>query len=251
MPLYPLCISRSRDVLNASDDAIGPPIMRWSLAGELACAFVEAKEGGLKAVQHAAALEAIHRRIDVLPMRFGAAMDDESEIRSMLQERGGDLLDRLDRLDGACEMALRITLPDSTSVRNRHETPHHCNGGACGDASQESTLTYLEHRRAPIGSRMPTTRLPPSLSSDSYCGCKAPSATGAGCRLRRRAWCDLPFSSNETKGRRFAAGWRVLARSVRQRVGLSSDLGRRTALCERVSSSVPPSLWKMYPFTGR
>ena len=145
---------------NASDDAIGPPAVQWHGAGELACAFVEAKQGGLKPAQHAAALEAIHRRIAALPMRFGATLADESEIRSMLQQRGGELLDCLDRLDGTCEIGLRITLPGSTSGRNRcvpllRGSSAECKplpGAACkqaaADDGEKCALAYLERRRS-------------------------------------------------------------------------------------------------------
>ena len=93
-------------------------------------------------------------------MRFGTAMGDESEIRSMLQERSGELLDRLDNLDGACEMGLRITLPPSTSDGNRcvpliRRSSAECNplpGTACKQAvahgDEKRTMAYLERRRS-------------------------------------------------------------------------------------------------------
>jgi len=160
MPLYPLCISRSRDVPSASDDVIGPPAVQWCGVGELACAFVEAKQGSFKPAHHAAALEAIHRHAGALPMRFGTALGDESEIRSMLQERSGELLDRLDRLDGACEMGLRITLPDSMSDGDRRVPPLRRSSVECnplpGTAGKQAVahggekgaLAYLERRRS-------------------------------------------------------------------------------------------------------
>ena len=73
MPLYPLCISRSRDVPNASDErgrTAGRPMEPRGRAG---LRVRRGPVGGFKPLQHAAALEAIHRRIGVLPMRFGAA----------------------------------------------------------------------------------------------------------------------------------------------------------------------------------
>jgi hypothetical protein len=129
MPLYPLCIIRSRDVPSASEEeAIGCPAVEWSCDGELACAFVEAPHDGFQPLQHAAALEAIYRRVGVLPMRFGAAMHDESEIRSLLQTRRDELLERLDRLAGTCEFGLRITLPAPVSSHVR-QTPGRPVGG--------------------------------------------------------------------------------------------------------------------------
>ena len=95
MPLYPLGISRRRDVPSVPKQAAGSVDMRWSLAGELACAFIDAPHQAVPPMLHAAALDAIHRRICVLPVRFGVALHDENEIRSMLQDRHDELLDHL------------------------------------------------------------------------------------------------------------------------------------------------------------
>ena len=111
MPLYPLGISRSRDVPSVPRQDAGAVNMRWSLAGELACAFIDAPHQAVPPMLHATALEAIHRRICVLPVRFGVALRDEAEIRALLQERRHELLDHLSRLDWTCEMGLRITPP--------------------------------------------------------------------------------------------------------------------------------------------
>ena len=129
MPLYPLGISRRRDVPSVPKQAAGAIDMRWSLAGELACAFIDAPHQAVPPMLHAAALDAIHRRICVLPVRFGVALRDEAEIHSLLQDRRHELLDHLGRLDRTCEMGLRIALPtDETSGRRcpppRTQSPH-------------------------------------------------------------------------------------------------------------------------------
>ena len=136
MPLYPLGISRSRDVPNVPKQASGSVDMRWSLGGELACAFIDAPHRAIPPMLHATALEAIHRRICVLPVRFGLALRDEAEIQSMLENRGGELLETLDRLDHTCEIGLRIAAADSPETK------------IAVPARPQSPLDYIEHRRS-------------------------------------------------------------------------------------------------------
>jgi hypothetical protein len=95
----------------------GPADVRWSQVGELACALIETAHDSLEPLQHAAMLGAIHHHMGVLPMRCGMAVHDEAEIHAMLQDRRGELLERLAWLDGACEMALRITCPSPCAMR--------------------------------------------------------------------------------------------------------------------------------------
>jgi hypothetical protein len=111
MPLYPLGISRRCDAFHVAEETAAEfGKISWHYSGELACAVVEAPHDAFRPMQHAAALESIHRRICVLPLRSGTAMHDQAEIHCLLQNHSQDLLERLDRLDGASEMALRITL---------------------------------------------------------------------------------------------------------------------------------------------
>lgn len=118
MPLFPVGISRNRDVSSLSAKlAAGTDDVRWSLSGELACAYVDAPHDGLKPMHHAAALDAIHRRICVLPVRPGMALHDETEIRALLDRHHHEFLDRLSRLDWTCEMELRITVPGQPRKR--------------------------------------------------------------------------------------------------------------------------------------
>ena len=111
MPLYPLGISRRRDVPSVPKQAAGSVDVRWSLAGELACAFIDAPHQAVPPMLHATVLDAIHRRICVLPVRFGLALRDETEIHSLLQDRRHELLDHLSRLDWTCEMGVQIAPP--------------------------------------------------------------------------------------------------------------------------------------------
>ena len=131
MSLYPLGISRSRDLPRLAEQSTrgggvwhphipptpGQVAVRWVLADKLAGAVIDAPQAPPKPLEHAAALDAIHRRICVLPMRFGTVPRDEAEIRSLLETWHRDLLQRLDRLDGTCEMGLRIALLKCPTVQ--------------------------------------------------------------------------------------------------------------------------------------
>jgi hypothetical protein len=143
VPLYPLGISRRRDVPSVPKQAAGSIDMRWSLAGELACAFIDAPHDAIQPKLHAAALDAIHRRICVLPVRFGVALSNETEICSLLQDRSQELLDHLGRLDSTCEMGLRIAPPATVSLGC--PLPKTQFGGT---SSRQSPLEYIEQRRA-------------------------------------------------------------------------------------------------------
>ena len=57
VPLYPLGISRCRDVPSVPTQAAGAIDMRWSLTEELACAFIDAPHHAVPPMLHAAALE--------------------------------------------------------------------------------------------------------------------------------------------------------------------------------------------------
>ena len=111
MPLYAIGIIRSQDV----PLAVASPA-DWFIDDKLACACSEAPQGHFTPMQHAAALEMIHRRVSVLPMRFGTVVDDEKELGALLLSRRDEFLDGLGRIDGACEMDLRIAIPNGASV---------------------------------------------------------------------------------------------------------------------------------------
>ena len=142
MPLYPLGICRGEDLQRVPEQiAAGAASVRWSHVEELACAVIDARANALKPIQHAAAIEAIHRCVCVLPMRFGTIAHDEAEIRDLLQPRRGELLERLNRLEGTCEMAIRITSGSPQNIaRDESSQGFH--------AATSSASNYLEQRRA-------------------------------------------------------------------------------------------------------
>ena len=106
MPLYLLGISRCRDVPRLPGD-----LVRWVTAGDLAAAVSGPQPSPPEPAAHASTLAAIHRHIGVLPLRFGVAAADDGGVRTLLQKRRGELASALDRLEGTCEMGLRIWLP--------------------------------------------------------------------------------------------------------------------------------------------
>ena len=149
--------------------------MRWSRAGELACAFIDAPHERLQAPAPRAALEAIHRRTCVLPVRFGVAVRDEAEIHALLQARRGELLDRLEKLDGACEMGLRITLCTEENAGGQAR-PLHVPANGCRHTWSSVAPT--------IGRRMPPRNWSGRWSGSFSGGCKARTASGESCRPR-------------------------------------------------------------------
>jgi hypothetical protein len=149
MPLYPLGISRRRDVPSVPKQAAGSVDVRWSLAGELACAYIDAPHHAIPAMLHATVLGAIHRRISVLPVRFGATLRDESEIRSLMEQRSGDLLDQLGRLDRTCEMGLQIAAPPPAGQHQLAPVAHSPPKAAiAGTSEPPSALEYIAARRS-------------------------------------------------------------------------------------------------------
>ena len=145
MSLYPLGISRHRDVPNLPSvpkQATGTIDLRWSFAGELACAFIDAPHQAVPPMLHAATLESIHRRICVLPVRFGIALRDETDICSLLQDRRQEFLDNLSRLDGTCEMGLRIAPPTAALRPCPPPRPQ------AAPFKPQSPLAYMEERRS-------------------------------------------------------------------------------------------------------
>jgi len=98
-----LGISRSCDVQEISRSSR----VQWVEQGFLAGAVTSPP---LDPVDHARLLGLIHQSIDILPMQFGADFPDEEASLAFLDRRGEHLLQCLDRLHGACEMALRVKL---------------------------------------------------------------------------------------------------------------------------------------------
>jgi hypothetical protein len=158
VPLYPLGISRRRDIQDVPKQASETVHVRWSLAGELACAFIDAPHRAVPPRLHAAVLDAIHRRICVLPVRFGVALHAETEIHALLQERSRELLDDLSRLDCTCEMGVQIAPPVASPENmlageaDLRVVPApkgmQTDSRPAGLNSRQSPLAYIEQRRA-------------------------------------------------------------------------------------------------------
>ena len=137
MPLYLLGISRAPDVATVAERVtVGQIPVRWVLVDRLAAALVDASQGPPEPLQYVAALDAIHRRMCVLPMRFGTVLRDEAEIHPLMEGAQRHLLQRLDRLDGTCEMGLRVALPECPA---QHAKP---------SPGAPPSVAYLHQRRA-------------------------------------------------------------------------------------------------------
>jgi hypothetical protein len=156
MPLYPLGISRRRDIAKVPLQAAGSVNLYWSLSGDLACAFIDAPHQAVPPMLHATVLDAIHRRICVLPVRFGLALHDESEIHALLHNRHRELLDDLSRLDQTCEMGLQISLTTAAKRQPLQDAAAKSAPAPCPNTQTQTTvsfkpllpLAYIEERRS-------------------------------------------------------------------------------------------------------
>ena len=104
MSLHLLGVSRSEDVDSAESE------IHWVVDDGLAAATVRPLAGVAGPVRHAQFLETIHRRINILPFRYGVVLPDEASLREFLRARQQALLDKLERVAGAGEMGLRMEL---------------------------------------------------------------------------------------------------------------------------------------------
>jgi len=135
MASYVLGVSRTRDLPRLQPQAGTEPGLssrpdpactlepegadpaRWIISGELAAALAPRREMRPKPAEHAQILAAIHRRINVVPVRYGTAMPDDDAVRRVLQERSRELSCSLDRLEGRCELGVRIALAPQNAVQ--------------------------------------------------------------------------------------------------------------------------------------
>jgi hypothetical protein len=103
---------------------VGPPVIDdpapWPVASAGLVAIVanaDAVGNGPEGPDLSAALrfgrvvEHYHRRATVVPMRYGARLDDDAAVAAHLHEARARYLDLLVRLDDAVEMSLRLPLP--------------------------------------------------------------------------------------------------------------------------------------------
>lgn len=109
MPLRLLGIVRNSETDRRSCDGIDK--VRWLIDGDLVAAITADVHASMEPLEHARLLEAIHRSVDVLPVRFGTTLKDDAAVRSFLDARRETLRSDLERLAGATEFGLRIELP--------------------------------------------------------------------------------------------------------------------------------------------
>ncbi len=101
--------------------------VQWIVEGPLAAAVVAGLPASLAPMTHAALLKAIHRRLDIVPVRFGVLLPDEQAVRERLRTQTEHLLGELTRLQGTGEIGLRIEVqpslaaPQFTTVTRRDD----------------------------------------------------------------------------------------------------------------------------------
>ena len=132
-----LGISRSRDTCPIP----GSPNPEWIVQEPLAAAAVPRLSASSAPLDHARWLEAIHRHITILPVQFSSRRFREDTIRGLLDSRQACFLRQLDRLDGTCEIGLRIEL-----VRNPTPTESSMRDNGCDEPI--SPADYLTLRQA-------------------------------------------------------------------------------------------------------
>jgi len=109
MAIYLLGIVRVRDAARWEAGRSGLPL-RWVLGGELAGAVTGPQASAPDPVVVAGMLAVIHRTTSLLPVQFGIALPDDGAVRRLLRVRREEFASSLDRVEGACEMGLRIVL---------------------------------------------------------------------------------------------------------------------------------------------
>lgn len=110
--LYAICTAEAQPP--PSPGAAGEPL-RMVREGGLAALVGDTEErrpvpSQAELWQHEEAVEQILGSGPVLPARFGQLLDDEDAVRTLMQERAGELLASLRRLDGAVELSVRAGL---------------------------------------------------------------------------------------------------------------------------------------------
>ena len=144
MSLHLLGIAR-HDVAVSGPLEVPPELRRhgvcWVAQEDVAAAVMPSSRSPLAPLAHAKLLEAIHCRMDVLPVRYGVEMPDKRAVRDLLRQRRSELLGSLKRLEGTGEIGLRIELAAD-------EEPLCVAAAATTSASTPmSPLRYLASRR--------------------------------------------------------------------------------------------------------
>lgn len=79
---------------------------------------------GLETLQrYAAAIEAIHCRQTILPLRFGSIVDSEADFARRIQARAEEWRAGLDAVEGCDEMGIRVLIDGTDPPRSSPSTP--------------------------------------------------------------------------------------------------------------------------------
>jgi hypothetical protein len=154
MRLYLLGISRTCDAAIVSASPLSPCKreagieerdeceLQWVVGADLAVAVAPIQAEPPHPLQHASVLQALHRRIDILPARCGTVLPSQQAVQDLLQRRQADLLHALQRLQGTAEMGLRIDVCLSRPAHDAAEMPDTAEAPAVAPAQ------YLAGRRS-------------------------------------------------------------------------------------------------------
>jgi hypothetical protein len=180
MPLHLLAIGRSQNLAELAPGSDGLAA-RWVISQRLAAAVASPPAGSFPPLSQAAILAAIHRQIDILPVRFGTVLPDDEAVQRFLDRRGPALLQALNRLQGSSELGLRIELPPLSAPPNpgvpihpapvatspveylaRRRQQYQWQDRACRQ-SQQAVANYLEALRGLYRQWRRLTPAPPGL----------------------------------------------------------------------------------------
>jgi hypothetical protein len=164
--------------------AEGEPL-RIVRCGGLAALVGTAAGAGAQAVtepglwRHEQAVEALMADQDVLPARYGTRLDDDEEVRVLLERRAGEFDAALAHVSGAVEVGVRAALAQSPAAPGEATAP-----SETGTAYLQA-LKHREELARELATSIGRTLRP--LSRDSrIAGAWGPSGTLASAHLVRR-----------------------------------------------------------------
>lgn len=122
--------------------------------GDLGAAVSDVGNSGLadlreSALAHHRAIEALHRQLTVIPLRYGAFVHDRSEIERLLEDKQQHFLALLEGIQGCVEMTIRVRTGRSFS----HASPSRVMCTSTERSSSEnlgSGIAYLTRRRSQL-----------------------------------------------------------------------------------------------------
>ncbi|MDR3517847.1 MAG: GvpL/GvpF family gas vesicle protein [Azospirillaceae bacterium] len=172
MGLYVYGIGRSAEAELASlKGVLDQPTYRLdagtlcAVVSECPVAMVRAERRHIAAMQRV--LTAFDGQVDLLPMAFGTVTKSETDLRRFLDENGEALMAQLQRISGAVEMSLRLSLdvsdpitylvartPALQAARERafrgRRTPSHDDSIRLGQMVDAALRQYREARTAQV-----------------------------------------------------------------------------------------------------